>query len=114
MIDMDLLNEQQRMSAKRAIQTVLRVGVIPVKFKKADGEIRDMMATLNPKILAELGVDTTPKTTKKDAPKRDENIDVIMIFDFDKKALRSFRIDRLIEIGSISAKELIIPITSSI
>lgn len=113
LIDMDLLNETQKISAKRAIQTALRIGVIPVKFQKADGEIREMMATLNPGILTDLGIDITPKKPK-DGIVKPENFEVVHIFDFDKKALRSFRMDRLVEVGSISAKELIIPVTSSI
>ena len=107
-IDMALLNEQQKVSAKRAIQTALRIGVIPIKFEKADKTERTMMATLNPNILNELGIDSNPKG------KGEENLDVIHIFDFDKQALRSFRMDRLIEVGSISAKDLIIPVTSSL
>lgn len=107
-IDLDVLNETQKIAAKRAIQTALRIGVINITFKKADGEIREMMATLNPSALKEMGIEYSLNTTK------DENVDTVTVVDFNEKAWRSFRMDRLVSIAAISARDLIIPITSSI
>lgn len=107
-IDLDILNETQKVAAKRAIQAALRIGVITTTFKKADGEVREMMATLNPSALEQLGIESN--YSKVD----NENLDVVTVVDFQKKEWRSFRLDRLVSIGSISAHDLIVPVTSSL
>lgn len=107
-IDLDVLNECQKIAAKRAIQTALRIGVISITFKKSDGELREMMATLNPSALEEMGIEYNHSKICG------ENLDVVTVVDFEEKAWKSFRMDRLVSIAAISARDLIIPITSSI
>lgn len=108
-IDLDILNETQKIAAKRAIQTALRIGVISITFKKTDGEIRDMMATLNPDALTQVGIKLKPEFVSTV-----ENLNTITVVDFQKKEWRSFRMDRLVSIGAISAHDLIVPVTSSL
>lgn len=107
-LDISILNATQKIAAKRAIQTVLRCSVISITFLKADGELRQMMATLNPTALGELGIEYSDKIAAN------ENLDIVTVVDFEEKAWKSFRIDRLVSIGDITVRELIVPITSSI
>lgn len=111
-IDMDLLNEQQKVAAKRAIQTVLYTAVVHISFIKADGTLREMMATLNPQAIAQCGGED-PSTREKRSD-RPENIDVVHLFDFDNKQLRAFRMDRLVSVAAVNAKDLVKFVTSSI
>lgn len=60
----------------------LTKGTAVVTFKKANGEIRDMHCTLLESLL--------PETT---GAERKPNKDVMVVFDLEKEAWRSFRFD---------------------
>jgi len=61
-----------------------------VTFEKTDGSLREMNATLQPSYLPEVN----EKSTKKP---RKENPNVVAVWDVDKDAWRSFRIDSIKE-----------------
>ena len=64
----------------------LKSGVVPIKFRKKDGSIREMKATLVPELI---GVETYSIAR---GPEH-----VQCVWDVDKEAWRSFRWDALIE-----------------
>lgn len=64
----------------------MRKGVVVVVFKKVDGTVREMQCTLAPYLLPESkGTGRTP------------NNDVMVVFDLEAEAWRSFRKDSIIE-----------------
>ena len=71
---------------KDEVKKVLAEGVATVTFTKKDGTKRVMKATLDPKNLpvVEARVNAAP---------RKENPDVVAVYDMEKSAWRSFRID---------------------
>ena len=76
---------------KDQVKKLLAVGVATVTFIKKDGTVRVMQATLDPKNLpvVEARVNATP---------RKENPDVVAVYDMEKNAWRSFRIDSVTSI----------------
>lgn len=73
------------MTREQIIDT-LKAYVCKIKFEKADGSIRDMICTLkNEYILVESAGTRVP------------NPEIITVWDIQKEAWRSFRLDRLIE-----------------
>ena len=69
----------------------LRWNTVTVTFEKADGTIRQMRCTLDPKLIPEPSKD--PMTQKK---VREINEEVAVVWDLEKEAWRSFRLDRLL------------------
>ncbi len=62
-----------------------------VKFEKADGTIRDMMCTTNPRMIP---YPDNPTEAEGDIPKeKDDNL--IVVWDLEKEGWRSFRFERL-------------------
>jgi WYL_2, Sm-like SH3 beta-barrel fold len=67
---------------------------VHVVFRKADGELRDMKATLKTGIV--------PLYERKtDRPKKPANIETCAVYDLNKKEWRSFRYDRLVSVRYI-------------
>lgn len=67
-------------------------GLVEITFRKADGTVREMKCTLNKELIEqELG-----PQEQTSAKQRKENPDVQKVFDWDKKAWRSFRWDSLV------------------
>jgi len=73
---------------KTTLKNKLSKGIATVAFIKKDGTKRVMKATLAPEHLpvVEARANATP---------RKENPDVLAVFDMEKKAFRSFRIDSI-------------------
>lgn len=71
---------------------MLRAHVMSVRFKKADGSIRDMMCTL-------LDSHIKVKTASKSAGPAG----IITVWDIEKDAWRSFKIDSVIEVAVANA-----------
>lgn len=71
----------------------LQKGIYNVKFEKVDGTIRDMRCTLLPEYLPAI-VENTEDEPKK---VRTQSPNVIAVWDLDKSAWRSFRIDTVKE-----------------
>lgn len=70
------------------IVDVLKKNVMTISFTKADGTARDMVCTLMPNKLPAVEL-------KEDKKPRKENLEVIRVFDLEKKAWRSFRVDSI-------------------
>lgn len=73
---------------KNEIGTMLKMGIVIVKFTKMNGEDRIMRCTLNPKYLPEQQKDKTvkPNTGKETA---------IRVWDLDESDWRAFRYDSI-------------------
>ena len=86
------------MTKRDALVKSLQKNVMSVVFTKVNGEERKMICTLSEYIVPE----TTSESTKK------ENLEVLAVWDIDKDAWRSFRLDSIKDLKVIEkAKELI-------
>jgi len=65
----------------------LRFGIVTVVFKKVNGDLREMTCTLSQ--------DVVPPTTSNN---KKTNTDVLPVWDTNKKAWRSFRLDNIVSI----------------
>ena len=68
----------------------LRWNTVKVNFEKTDGTIREMRCTLKKDLIPP--PDKYPVNKKK---VRELNDEVVVVWDLDKEAWRSFRVDRL-------------------
>jgi hypothetical protein len=84
------------MIAKEELVKMLKEKVVTIKFKKKDDTLRKMVCTLSEDYLPaiESDVDITEKKIKKDNP------NVIPVWDLEKLAWRSFRVDSIVECES--------------
>ena len=77
---------------KDSVIEMLNSGPTRILFEKDDGSIREMTATLR--------IDLLPQQ-KENAKTRKDNLDVIKVFDLDKRSWRSFKIERLRSANSV-------------
>jgi hypothetical protein len=77
---------------KDALKDALHKGVVHVGFTKTNGEKREMRCTLRSDVIPPSAV-VEGKTPKK------ENPDVMAVWDLDKSAWRSFRLDSIDSLG---------------
>lgn len=88
------------MNDKQTIINTLKESVCEIRFTKVDGTDRTMNCTLRPDLLP------PPKETKEGEVKKSRGLtdskDHVVVWDLDKGAWRSFRIDSLKEINSSS------------
>jgi len=78
---------------KDELKNLLKNTVLTVNFKKKDDTKRKMICTLNEEYLPEVAESTPdqPKRTKSESP------DAIAVWDLEKQAWRSFRVDSIID-----------------
>lgn len=85
---------------KNEVIAALHEGKVEISFLKKDNSVREMLCTLNheylPKI-AESDESGEPKQKKA----RKKNLDVIAVYDLEKKAWRSFRYDSLVTFKTV-------------
>ena len=81
-----------RLDIGKAVKEFLRNGTAKIVFTKVDGTIREMICTLKKDILKE---HDALSNRSSNGSKRRINEDVVRVFDLEKKAWRSFRIDSL-------------------
>ena len=84
------LSTQDLLVFQHWLSGILKSQRVNVEFRKEDGSVRLMQATLNPTLLP-------PAEIKEDRSKK--NPDVCVVWDLEKSAWRSFRYDRVISIG---------------
>ena len=76
---------------KDDLKKLLKSTVLTVNFKKKDESVRKMVCTLNEEYLPDVEEEGTEnKRTKK------ESTDAIAVWDLEKQAWRSFRVDSII------------------
>lgn len=86
------MNDGETMT-KDEIRMFLSGAIADVKFTKTDGTVREMLCTLRPEYLPAPSVAESLLTHNK----REENPNVIAVWDINKGDWRSFRIDSIIE-----------------
>lgn len=77
---------------KAFLKDLLQTKNLNIKFKKKDGSERLMLCTLRREALPVLS--ETEETSKT---KKQENEEVLAVWDLEKNAFRSFRLDSIIE-----------------
>ena len=84
------------MATKEDLIKILKEKVVTVKFRKKDDSIRKMVCTLSEEYLPESEplVEGKVKRTKK------ENPNTLPVWDLEKLAWRSFRVDSVVEYES--------------
>lgn len=64
-----------------------------IEFKKVNGDVRKMHCTLKSELL--------PKIEEKEKRKKTENLEILSVYDLDKKGWRSFKIENIISIKEL-------------
>jgi hypothetical protein len=80
------------MNTKEELVGLLKEGTVNVKFKKKDQSIRKMLCTLSSDYLPK----TDPSEIKEKKTKK-VNEDTLPVWDLEKEAWRSFRLDSIVE-----------------
>lgn len=83
---------------KESIRSQLRQSVMKVNFTKTDGTVREMICTLQESF-------TIPYEKKTDKQKP-ENNDILAVWDVEKHAWRSFRVDSIISAEIVEAQDV--------
>ena len=78
------------MTTKENLKTLLKQNVMNISFKKVDGTERKMVCSLMESIVP-------PYESKDSTQKKQENENVLPVWDLEKNAFRSVRIESLIE-----------------
>lgn len=78
---------------KSEVMNLLHEGEVLVHFEKADGTMRNMLATLKEELLPEQ-IDIEEEIQKKKP-----NPDVLAVWDTENQGWRSFRWDRLVKVN---------------
>lgn len=79
---------------KYTLKETLRDGVFTVVFEKVDGTIREMQCTLNPALMPPQLLTEQQESAKI----RNENDDVLAVWDIDSKGWRSFHVSKVREV----------------
>lgn len=72
------------------IEKVLKNSIVNVTFTKTDGSVRNMKCTLIEEFLPPVFLDNDEQMEKKT---RKQSLDSLAVWDMDKNAWRSFRVD---------------------
>lgn len=86
------------MMTREELRELLINDVVTVTFTKADGTNRDMLCTLKKELLPIVEV-----TEEKLSKSRKQNPDVMPVWDMEKMAWRSFRIDSVKSVSGVPA-----------
>ena len=77
------------MQISEKLQAMLEQHVVEIKFKKIDGNDRTMICSRKKEFLS--------KQINKTENKKQKNENVLAVWDLEKEAFRSFRLDSLID-----------------
>lgn len=78
------------MTTKETLKNLLKQNVVDLTFTKVDGTKRNMKCTLKENLLP-------GQVAEKLSPRKQENDNVLPVWDLEKESFRSFRIDSLTE-----------------
>jgi hypothetical protein len=84
------------MATKEELIKLLKQKVVTIKFKKKDDSIRKMVCTLSEDYLPE----PEPLVEGKEKKVKKENPNSLPVWDLEKLAWRSFRVDSVVEYES--------------
>ena len=85
-----MTKQQLLESKKQGIVEALQEGKVHLQFKKVNGDLRNMVATLN---VDYIPVDKIPEEGKE----RKSNEELVVLFDLEVNDWRSFRTENLVE-----------------
>ena len=85
-----MMTPKQIESKKQGIVDELRQGIVHLQFKKVNGDLRNMIGTLNRDIIPE---EKYPLEGKE----RKESENLVVLFDTEVQDWRSFRTENLVE-----------------
>jgi len=94
---MTVMTQEEFQEAKSAYHTFLKGNVARVKFKKVNGEIRDMLCTLREDLIP-AAVSEPTTLVKRQHETSDQ---VVAVYDIESEGWRSFRIDSVIEMNLV-------------
>lgn len=94
------LKTQIALTTAMIVNEKLSSAIVTIEFLKADDSVRKMHATTKPEFLPDFKADATVEVTAID-------MNLVKVFDIDKKAWRSFKIDRLKSINGQEIKEFL-------
>jgi hypothetical protein len=80
---------------KHELKEILQNGVATVVFTKTNGDIREMNCTLLSEYIPEQPKSDEKQLLTESVQKRKENNEVLSVWDLDKSAWRSFRLDSI-------------------
>jgi hypothetical protein len=89
------MTQDEIQEAKTAYHTFLKGNIVQVKFKKVNGDLRNMLCTLREDLIPAAVEGTTVKR------QHDTNNEVVAVYDLDANGWRSFRIDSVIEMAQV-------------
>ena len=85
-----MMRKQSLESKKQGIVDALNEGLVYLQFKKVNGDLRNMVGTLNSGLIPE---DKVPEEGKE----RKSNEELVVLFDTEVNDWRSFRTENLVE-----------------
>jgi hypothetical protein len=88
------------MTTREELIKLLKEKVVTVKFKKKDDTIRKMVCTLSEEYLPQPEKSEIIENQNQEKNKKKENLNTVPVWDLEKLAWRSFRIDSIVEYES--------------
>lgn len=88
---------------RNKLLTKLKTNICKISFKKKNGEFREMICTNRYDVIPK-PIITEDKVSKRKP--RVENVAVISTYDLNKREFRSFRIENLLAIESLTEEEI--------
>lgn len=98
------LSVEERAIFKNKVIDILKLGTVALVFEKVDGTIRSGNATLDANLVE--SVIGRPEEAKPDSKPRKENPDVVRFFDVDKGEFRTFKLEKLIQVGFATSGDI--------
>lgn len=83
------------MITKSALEKLLKSKIVEIKFNKKDGNLRTMLCSLKQEFLPK----ADPSKTK--TAKKTPNPDVLAVWDLEREAYRSFRLNSVIDYQAV-------------
>jgi hypothetical protein len=85
------MTQQKLLESKRQeILEALHQGTVNLQFKKVNGDLRNMVATLKSDLIPE-------KDIPEEGKERKSNENIVVLYDLQVEGWRSFRIENLVE-----------------
>jgi len=80
------MNEDDIEFGRDYLIELLNNNIVTIEFTKKNGEFRKMDCTLMEEVLP-------PRVVNEDKPKKKVNLDILSVWDVEKRAWRAFRVD---------------------
>ena len=98
------LTEQEKVSIRETLKSILAKGESQVVFEKTDGTIRALRCTRDGDVIPSDLVESVANSPKK---ARTESVDALPVWDTEAHAWRSFKFDSLISVNGVKVEHLL-------